>query len=188
MIAFSRGRNKVRSGIGPGGSADGRGVPDVVAGRQAAAAGVDVGGVPDPCRAAHRPVLGELPLAELSLEDLQAFYAGLRDQGLSAASVQRVHATLSSALNAAVRRGLIQAAPTAWVELARAHPVERQVWSFDQAQVFLAGIRGDEWEPVFRLLLLTGLRRGEVLGLRWCDVDLDRRIIIGPAAAGAGRW
>ena len=59
-------------------------------------------------------------VAELSLEDLRAFYAGLRDQGLSAASVQRVHATLSSALNAAVRRGLLSSSPTAWVELATA--------------------------------------------------------------------
>ena len=134
------------------------------------------------------PVLGTMPLRELGLMDLQLFYAGLRGQGLSPASVLRVHATLSSALNAAVRRGLIEAAPTAWVELAPAQAAERLVWSFDQAQVFLAGIRGDEWEPLFRLLLLTGLRRGEVLGLRGRDVDPDRRTITRAAAAGAGRW
>ena len=58
-----------------------------------------------------RPVLGHVPLRDLSLADLQQFYAWLAAReggGLSSASVQRVHATLSSALNAAVRRGLIE--------------------------------------------------------------------------------
>ncbi len=90
---------------------------------------------------------------------------------MSSASVQRVHAMLSSALNAAVRRGLIEVSPTAWVELPNAVPSERTTWSFPEAQRFLTGIEGDELEPVFRLLLLGGLRRGEALGLRWRTQD-----------------
>src|SRR5436305_1275813 len=67
-----------------------------------------------------RPRLGQVPLRDVSLGDLQQFYVWLASReggGLSSASVQRVHATLSSALNAAVRRGLIEVSPTAWVEL-----------------------------------------------------------------------
>ena len=66
-----------------------------------------------------RPMLGPVLLRDLSLADLQQFYVWLAAReggGLSSASVQRVHATLSSALNAAVRRGMIEVSPTAWVE------------------------------------------------------------------------
>src|SRR6478735_2907664 len=101
MIAFSRGRNKGRSGTGPGGSLSvGQFLTAWLDGKQRLRASTTVGYRIHVDR--HiRPVLGELPLADLSLADLQVFYAGLRDQGTSAATVQRVHATLSSAMNAA---------------------------------------------------------------------------------------
>ena len=47
------------------------------------------------------------------------------------------------------------------------------IWTLKEAQSFLRAIRGDELEALWRLALVTGMRRGELLGLHWDDVDLD---------------
>jgi integrase len=93
---------------------------------------------------------------------------------MTPATLARVHATLSAALNTAGRQSLLDGHPLAGVELPRVDRVEPAIWTLEQARRFLGAVRGDELEGLWRLALVTGMRRGELLGLRWDDVDTDR--------------
>ena len=98
-----------------------------------------------------------------------------QERPISPATMHRIHATLVNALSNAVRRGLIAANPAQLVELPRTPYPRLQVWSAAQLSRFLAAAATDRLQPLFLLLALTGLRRGEAIGLRWSDIDLDRR-------------
>lgn len=120
------------------------------------------------------PMLGHLEVERLTPHDIQAWHRALLDAGIDPATIARIHATLSSALGTARRQGLLQRNPLAGVELPRRRPYRRSVWTDEEASVFLSGVRGDALEGLWRLALLAGLRRGELLGLRWRDLDLKR--------------
>ncbi len=80
---------------------------------------------------------------------------------------------LSAALTRATREELINRNVARLVELPTWEPGEVRPWSVDEALSFLKAARQDPLYPAFVLLLLYGMRRGEALGLRWRDVDLD---------------
>ena len=122
------------------------------------------------------PHLGHLQLANLSLGDIEAMYTAIaaQDRAISPATMHRIHATLVNALGNAVRRGLIASNPAQLVELPRTPYSRLQVWSASQLAEFLSATAADRLQPLFLLLGLTGLRRGEAIGLRWSDIDLDR--------------
>ena len=117
------------------------------------------------------PLLGDRPLTGLDVRDVQALHAGLSAAGVSTALARRVHATLSSALTTAVDEGLIGHNPAARMRLPRADRYQAGVWSAGQAARFLAHTRSDDLAALWRLGLVCGLRRGELLGLRWRDID-----------------
>ena len=121
------------------------------------------------------PHLGSIPLALLDLAALDAMYDVLvsDESGLSIASVHRVHAALNSALNHAVRVGLIEANPARLVDLPRIEASRPTAWSASELMEFLFLIEEDPLMPLFALMAMRGLRRGEALGLRWQNVDLD---------------
>jgi integrase len=94
---------------------------------------------------------------------------------LGATSARLVRKILSMALEEAVRRGRIGRNPVPLTQpprAARSHG--RLGWTLDEARVFLASTAGHRLRAAFHLCLVTGLRRGEVLAVRWEDVDLDR--------------
>jgi integrase len=126
------------------------------------------------------PTLGRLPVARLRPEQLDRLYAGLLAKGLSRTSVQHIHAILRRSLSQATRRGVIARNPTDLVDPpGRDHP-EMQVLSVDQARALLATARMGrhaELEALYVLALTTGMRRGEVLALRWADVDISKRTL-----------
>jgi integrase len=93
------------------------------------------------------------------------------------ATMARVHATLMSALGTAVRRGVIDRTPAETVELPVPHRPQLVMWTVDQLAEFLGDIVDDDLYPVFVLLALCGLRRGEAVGLRWRDVDLEHGVV-----------
>lgn len=96
-----------------------------------------------------------------------------RDPSLSPRTVRYTGMVLTRVLGDAVKRGLIVRNPAEHVERPKVRDVEMSWWSVSEARQFLAACEGDRLEVLWKLLLTTGLRRGEALGLRWDDVDLD---------------
>jgi integrase len=119
------------------------------------------------------PELGRIPLAKLKAHDIQRFLNRKVQGGkLSPVSVGYLHRILRSALTQAVKWGLVPRNEATLVEPPRVERVERQVLDLDQARAFLAAVRGDRLEALYSVGFAIGLRRGEVLGLQWGDVDL----------------
>jgi integrase len=114
-----------------------------------------------------------LKLTGLSPARLQRFYRAKLDAGLSPRTVQYMHATLHRALDRATKWGLVPRNVTEAVDAPRPARREIQPLSPEQARRLLSEARGDRFEALYVLALTTGLRQGELLGLRWEDVDLD---------------
>jgi integrase len=91
---------------------------------------------------------------------------------LSTRSVIYAHRILSNALGDAVRWGLIMRNPATLVSPPRLVTPEMKVWSAEDARRFLDAVSDDRLYAMWMLFVMTGMRRGEVLGLRWQDVDL----------------
>jgi integrase len=119
------------------------------------------------------PTIGAMPLGRLRPSDVEALIVGRRQAGLSASTVRTIYTVLRAALDIAVRDGLLGRNPAAAVRRPGVDRKDAVYLTAEQAQTLLEAIRGDRLENLFRLMLATGLRRGEALGLHWADVDLD---------------
>lgn len=128
------------------------------------------------------PALGQVKLAKLTSPEVVAFFdrfsreAGRRGAPRSARTIALTHRVLSMALSHAVRTGVISRNPAegARDDLPRgAPPTEPTTWSPEQLVLFLRHTSTDRLHPFWVLAATTGLRRGELCGLRWEDVDLD---------------
>ena len=121
--------------------------------------------------------LGAIPLATLDREDVARWIEALAVGGrLSKRSVQICRTVLRAALTEAVDEGLIPRSPAARVGLPRvvAKPVKEKeavVWTAEQVDRFLDATTDHRWAIAFRIGVLYGLRRSEVLALRWDDLD-----------------
>ncbi|SDX70560.1 hypothetical protein SAMN05661080_00872 [Modestobacter sp. DSM 44400] len=128
------------------------------------------------------PLLGHFRLSDLTVDDVDRARVSLRRQGtrrqrLSPSSVRRIHATLRSALNDAVRRRMLRYNPAALAELEPMRRPEVRPWEPEELGAFLDIAAGHRLGVLFEVLAMTGLRRGEVVGLRWGDVHLDKRVL-----------
>ena len=125
------------------------------------------------------PALGHLPLQRLTPAQLTAFYRFLLDHGrrggggLAAKTVRNIHGELHAALRDAVRWGHVARNVAASADLPKGMAPEMHVWSPEQLRAFLDHARQDRLYAAWLLFATTGMRRGEVAGLRWPDVDLD---------------
>ena len=120
------------------------------------------------------PGIGHHQLQKLSPQHLQAFYSKKLEEGLSATTVVSLHNVLHRALETAVRWNLIARNPCDLVSPPRRKRFEIQPLSLPQIQQFLAAARGHRQEALFVLALATGMRRGELLGLKWQDLNLEQ--------------
>src|ERR671910_460920 len=120
-----------------------------------------------------RPVLGKLKLKNLSPAHVRGLYREKLDAGLSPRTVQYVHVTLHKALKQAVMDGLIPRNATEAVKPPQVRREEMQPLSPEQVKVLLEAARNERLEALYVLAVTTGLRQGELLGLKWEDVDLE---------------
>lgn len=120
------------------------------------------------------PHVGRVPLAKLGPEHVQAMLRTLEDQGLSARTRRLARAVLRRALGQAERWGKVTRNAAAQVDCPRgADTGTDDALDAAGAKAVLAAARGERLEALFVLALSLGLRRGELLGLRWEDVDVD---------------
>jgi integrase len=120
------------------------------------------------------PRIGRHRLARLKPDQLQHFYSELQ-ASRSSATVLKAHRMLHSAFKLAVRWN---AMPLNVTELVLAPPTRQRheftTFTVGQARSFLKAVQGDRLEALYVLAVTTGMRQGELLGLRWQDVDLER--------------
>lgn len=120
------------------------------------------------------PELGGLRLVALTPARVQRYYSDLLKGGLSPTTVQMHHNILHRALDQAVKWRILPHNPCDSVDVPQANNPEMQTWNGEQVRAFLTGVADHRWAALWRLALLTGMRRGELLALRWSDLDLDK--------------
>jgi integrase len=123
------------------------------------------------------PALGRYELQKLSAQHLQAFYAKKAEEGLSATTINHFHNVLHKALDTAVKWNLVARNVCDLVSPPRRKRYEVHPLTLEQVHKLLAVVEGHEMEALFRLALATGLRRGELMGLKWQDINLDAGVL-----------
>jgi integrase len=117
--------------------------------------------------------IGQVELTRLTPVHLQELYAELATASLSARSIRHTHAMLHKAFAQAVRWGLLVRNPCDGATPPRPPRTEMKVLTAEQSAAFLTATRNHSAYALYALALTTGARQGELLALRWADVDLD---------------
>ncbi len=127
--------------------------------------------------------IGDKQLSSLTTADIQKFYNKIKKQGrvkpnrdgsyeLADSMVRGIHMMLHEALDTAVKERLIAKNPTNGTTIPKNNYAEKQILGDEQLTRFLEEIKGEEyWYDFFYLEVMTGLRRGEICGLKWSDID-----------------
>jgi integrase len=124
-----------------------------------------------------RPVIGRLPVAQLSPADVQRVFTKMREKGVSSNTRRRIFSVLSSALDVAVEWGVIAQNPAAQVQIPRREKKEMRAMTREEARSFLTVTDRGLWGEYFRLMIVTGMRPGESFALRWEDIDFEHNVI-----------
>lgn len=120
------------------------------------------------------PRLGHVRLDQLDVGHLDRLYRDLSDSGLAPGTIRNhVHSSLRKALNDAVKKGYIPRNPATFATLPATNQPEMKTWTAPELDAFLDAEEASPYHPIWSLLATTGCRRGEALGLRWQDLDLD---------------
>lgn len=121
-----------------------------------------------------KPGVGDVSISKLHAEEIQKFYNSMLDKELSPRTVRYTHSVLRSALNQAVKWGLLYRNPADLVDLPKQKKEEMKVLTPAEAARFMEATRYSQWKALFSLLLASGMRPGEALGLKWTDIDFEK--------------
>ena len=123
------------------------------------------------------PVVGKVHLQKLNAQHIQGLYTRKLKEGLSSTTVHHLHEILHAALEKAVRQGLVYRNVSDMVDPPRMSHHEMTTLAEAQAKALLAAAVGDRLESLYAVAIATGMRLGELLALKWRDVDLDGRTL-----------
>ncbi len=125
------------------------------------------------------PSLGHVRLRDLTAEHLDGLYTDLArgkspsGKNLSPVTIGRIHATARVALQRAARKGLLSENPARYAEPPKVQKKERTTITAEHLSRFFEAAAGERLEALWVVWTLTGLRPGEILGLKWSDVNLE---------------
>lgn len=123
------------------------------------------------------PVIGKMRLQNILPAHIRQLYLRMQAEGKGARTIQLVHSTLHCALKQAVKERLLGYNPMDAVERPKVETQQFQVFTEEQARTFLSATKGHPYEALFYMALITGLRKGELLGLMWSDVDWQKGVL-----------
>lgn len=123
------------------------------------------------------PALGKIVLQELTPQQIQSYYLNMRGQGLSGNTVHKHHQLLFTALDCAVRQEVLSRNPARRVEAPAKEPPKHTFYTTEQLRMLFHAVRGVPLEPAVKLAGYLGLRRSEICGLKWENVDLENGTI-----------
>lgn len=125
------------------------------------------------------PGLGTVRVEALTTAQVQHWIDHARRAGSGARTIENSGGVLSAALREAARLGIIPVNPAVGLRYPTARRTRIPTWSVDEVQRVIAAIAGDPFgDAVYRVMLTTGMRPGELHALRWAGVDLDDRVIV----------
>ncbi|MGG4026847.1 tyrosine-type recombinase/integrase [Geobacillus stearothermophilus] len=114
---------------------------------------------------------------EITTFDIDSFYVDKLDSGYSGAYIRQMHNLLNQAFDQAVRWSLVKVNPVKNAKPPKVKSEEKITWTVDEVNRFLNLIKDSSMEIPYLLAIFTGMRRGEVLGLKWDDVDFENKKI-----------
>jgi len=123
------------------------------------------------------PALGRMRLQAITPSHIRQLYLRMQSEGKGARTIQLVHVTLHCAFAQAVKEGLIGHNPLEAVERPKVETKRYDIFTEKQARTFITAAKGHPYEALFFLALTTGMRKGEILGLMWTDVDWEKSIL-----------
>lgn len=124
------------------------------------------------------PHMGQTELSKITPREIQSLYNDLKESNkLSDENIRKIHTIINDSLNKAFRWEMIVRNPASLVEAPKVSKKEVEVWNEDEIQRFLSAARDTRYYAAFLLALTTGMRQGEILGLRWKDIDEENRTI-----------
>jgi integrase len=129
------------------------------------------------CRVHILPSLWMIKLKDLNPGHFQALYNAKLKSGTGIRTIKVIHVVLHKALGQSVKLGMIGRNPTDAVTPPRYQPVEMKSYDESQVNQMLLAARGDRYEALYHLAVVSGMRQSELLALKWSDLDWQERTL-----------
>ncbi|MEC2916847.1 Arm DNA-binding domain-containing protein, partial [Bacillus cereus] len=123
------------------------------------------------------PTIGMIPLHKLNVMHIQRCYQSALNNGLANNTILFLHRTLKAAINLAVKQNIISKNPATFAVIPKKEKSSIQTWTEEEVKQFLLHSQDSQYHIGYLLAITTGMRLGEVLGLRWQDVDFNNHTV-----------
>lgn len=133
------------------------------------------------------PIIGNRLITSVKQYDIQQIIAKMNEKGLSTWTMKHVRKILHIAFDRAFKDKLIPENPVVDIEIPKKQAKPRKTITASELKILFENLKNTRWYWAFRFMLVTGLRRGELLALRWSDIDYEnKRIIVDESNSASG--